>query len=193
MPLETLPPFAAWRDRDARDGFEVVFLHTGADGRRIEGHTAAVEDGQPWAVEYSIAVDAGWATRSAHVIGRSTAGRRELRLERDGEGAWLIDGAAAPQLAGCLDVDLEASSFTNALPVHRLRLGVGREADAPAAYVRALDLAVERLEQRYVRLGDEGEHERYAYSAPRFDYAGELVYDAHGLLLDYPGLAERVA
>lgn len=192
MPFETLPPFAAWRHRDARAGFEVVFLRPGPEGHLLEGHTAAVEDGQPWAVRYSIVIDASWATRSAHVIGLSGSGHQEVRLESDGAGAWLVNGASAPQLAGCVDVDLESSSFTNALPVHRLRLAVAQEADAPAAYVRALDLAVERLEQRYLRMDDQSTQERYLYSAPHFDYAGELVYDAHGLLLDYPGIAERV-
>jgi uncharacterized protein len=36
-------------------------------------------------------------------------------------------------------------------PARRLELAVGRHADAPAAYVRAEDLRVERLEQRYLR------------------------------------------
>lgn len=35
------PQFAAWRHRDARDGFEVVFLHADDDGYRLDGHTAA--------------------------------------------------------------------------------------------------------------------------------------------------------
>jgi len=137
MPSETLPPFAAWRHRDARAGFEVVFLGPGPEGHHLEGHTAAVEDGQPWAVRYSIVIDASWTTRRAHVIGQSGSGHHEVSLESDGAGAWLINGASAPQLAGCLDVDLESSSLTNALPVHRLRLAVAQEADAPAAYVRA--------------------------------------------------------
>lgn len=193
MTSQELPPFAAWRHRDGRDGFEVVFLHTTTDRHRVEGHTTAIEGGQAWAVHYSIVVDGDWATQTAHVVARSSLGRRELRLEADGNGAWLVDDHPAPQLAGCLDVDLESSAFTNALPVHRLRLRDGQRADAPAVYVRALDLVVERLEQSYLRTGSEGENERYDYSAPRFDYSGQLVYDSFGLLLDYPGIAERVA
>jgi hypothetical protein len=104
-----------------------------------------------------------------------------------------VNGTPASDLRGCIDVDLESSSFTNALPVHRLGLEVGQAADAPAVYVRALDLAVERLEQRYVRIEDERLFERYDYSAPRFGYAGQLAYDSAGLILEYPGIAERVA
>jgi hypothetical protein len=186
-------PAAAWRHHDARDGFEVVFVRTEPQGLGLEGQTAAVEAGEAWTVSYSILVDASWTTQRVHVAGRSAAGRRELTLERDRAGAWLIDGGAAPQLEGCLDVDLESSAVTNALPVHRLGLSIGESAEAPAAYVRASDLAVERLEQSYVRMEDDAGRQRYAYAAPRFGYSGELVYDAYGLVFDYPGLATRAA
>ena len=60
---------------------------------------------------------------------------------------------------------------------------------AIAAYVRALDLSVERLEQHYVRLGAD----RYHYASPAFGFECELAYDDAGLVLDYPGIAVRVA
>ena len=183
---------AAWRHLDARDGFEVVFLHREPDGYRVEGHSTAVEEAEVWGVRYDITLDANWTTRSAHVVVRSALGSGEVRLECDAAGEWHVDGKPAPALAGCLDVDLEASAFTNAFPVHRLALGVGEKAEAPAAYVRASDLRVERLEQSYARLPDEGERSRYDYAAPRFDSRLELVYDEFGLVLDYPGLAVRV-
>jgi uncharacterized protein len=183
--LADLPPFAAWRQRDALDGFEVVF--PGAE--RIEGHATAVEAGEAWAVRYAIALDSRWRTRSAQVAARSTKGAHALTLEADGAGRWRIDGAPAPHLDGCLDVDLEASALTNAFPVRRLALAVGEAADAPAAYVRALNLRVERLEQHYVRVGER----EYDYTAPAFDFAARLVYDEFGLVLEYPGIAERAA
>ena len=193
MPFANVPPLAAWRHRDARDGFEVVFLRPDAGGLRLEGDTAAVEDGEAWSVRYSIVVDATWKTRRAHVVGWSAAGRGEVALATDGAGSWLVDGAPAPQLDGCLDVDLESSSFTNALPVHRLGLEIGAAADAPAAYVRASDLTVERLEQGYLRLEDDGGRQRYDYTSPRFSFRCELSYDESGLVVDYPGIAGRVA
>jgi uncharacterized protein len=122
----------------------------------------------------------------------AAAGGWELRLEANGEGGWQVDGEPAPDLDGCLDVDLEASVFTNALPVHRLRLAVGASADAPAAYVRVPEPQIERLEQRYERLTDDGERSRYDYAAPAFAFGDVLVYDASGLILDYPGIAVRV-
>ena len=193
MPFATPPPYAAWQHRDARDGFEVVFLRERDGGYRVEGHTTAVEDGEVFTVEYLIDVDANWRTRRAAVAGHSSEGRYDLTVEGDGEGSWQIDGAAAPALDGCFDLDLESSSFTNALPVHRLGLEVGQGADAPAAYVRAVDLSVERLEQRYVRTSDDGHSQRFDYASPAFGFECTLVYDGYGLVTDYPGIARRIA
>jgi len=83
--------------------------------------------------------------------------------------------------------------MTNALTVHRLGLPVDGRAPVPAAYVRALDLTVERLEQTYVRLTDDGSNQRYDYAAPAFDFASRLVYDEAGLILVYPTIAVRAA
>jgi uncharacterized protein len=188
-----LPETAAWRLVDAHEGFEVLFPRRDRAGYRFDGHSVGVEEGKLWSVRYTLDLDAGWTARSAHMVGRSHSGAHETRLEGDGSGAWRVNGEPAPELDGCSDIDLEGSAFTNALPVHRLGLGVGQGVDAPAAYVRALDLSVERLEQRYARLEDEGGHARYDYESPAFDFRCVLVYDEDGLVLDYPGIAARVA
>ena len=81
--------------------------------------------------------------------------------------------------------------MTNALPVHRMSLPVTARAAAPAAYVRAVGLAVERLEQTYARTPGEATRQCYDYTAPAFDFGCRLVYDESGLVLDYPGIAVR--
>lgn len=190
--MSDLPAAAACRHVDVREGFEVLFLRRENDGYRFEGHSTGVEDGEAWGLRYDLVLDAAWTTRSAQVVGRSRSGAHEVRLEADGAGGWTIDGVPAPGLAGCLDVDLEASAFTNTLPVKRLRLGVGERAEAPAAYVCAVDLRVERLEQSYARVDDDGAGSRYDYEAPELEFACRIVYDRFGLVLDYPGIAVRV-
>jgi hypothetical protein len=50
-------------------------------------------------------------------------------------------------------------------------------ADAPAAYVRALGFDVERMDQSYVQIEDDGTRQQFDYTAPVFDYEGRLVYD----------------
>lgn len=187
------PSGVAWRHQNARSGFETVFFEPRDGGWRIAGCTSAVEGDEPWYVEYTLDVDGTWTTRTARVDGRSSAGTSSTLLESDGVGRWRVDGRDAPHLDGCLDVDLEASAFTNAFPVRRLELEVGESAAAPAAWVRAVDLRVERLEQAYARLPDDGDRLRYDYAAPDLGFRCVLVYDESGLVLDYPGLAVRRA
>jgi hypothetical protein len=186
-----LPAFAAWRHLGSQAGFEVVFLRPLPDGLHLDGHAAAIEAGEAFAVRFAIELDARGRTRSARVSGQSSLGSHAVALTSDGEGAWLVDDTPAPRLDGCLDVDLEFSALTNAFPVRRLGLEPGDAADAPAAYVRALDLRVERLEQRYLRVDDGTGSQRFDYTAPAFDVRCEIVYDAAGLVLDYPEIAVR--
>jgi hypothetical protein len=163
------------------------------DGWRLEGSTTGLEEGRAWAVRYAILIDARGHAREARVECRYEGGSAAVTLEGDGRGGWLVDGAPSPDLEGCLDVDLEASAFTNAFPVRRLALGVGERAEAPAAWVRAPDLGVERLEQTYERVPDEAGRMRFRYAAPDLGFAATLSFDADGLVLDYPGIAARVA
>jgi uncharacterized protein len=193
MAFSAPPVAAAWRHHDARLGFEVAYFQPVGRGYCINGCTTAVEDGQSWVVSYTIKLDETWTTHSARITGRSASGLREVWLETDGMGRWRVDGEVAPHLDGCLDVDLESSAMTNALPVHRMGLCVGDRVAAPAAYVQALDLSVERLGQHYMRTADDGRYQCYDYAAPAFDFAGRLVYDESGLVLDYPGIAVRAA
>jgi hypothetical protein len=193
MTFSALPAAAAWRHHQARLGFEVAYFQLAGRACQVNGCTTAVEDGQTWVVSYAITLDETWATRSARITGRSASGARQVRLEADGRGHWQVDGQAAAYLDGCLDVDLESSAMTNTLPVHRLGLRAGDRAAAPAAYVRAADLRVERLGQDYQRAADEGHQHRYDYSAPVFGFSCRLAYDESGLVLDYPGIAVRAA
>jgi uncharacterized protein len=191
MVFASLPATSAWRHRDARDGFEVAYFRVRDRGYRIEGITTAIEDGVTWAVEYSVDLDETGATRSARISGRSAAGSSLALLQADGAGRWLVGGVPAPHLDGCLDVDLESSAMTNALPVRRMGLAPGAGAAAPAAYVRAVGLAVERLEQTYLRAPDEAAGQSYDYAAPVFGFACRIAYDESGLALSYPGIAVR--
>lgn len=195
MAYPPLPRAAAWHHLQARAGFEVVTVEDHGSERGglvMTGTTTAVEDGQPWVVSYRLVIDEAWRTREAVIRGRSVGGERSTHLLADGEGRWRIDGVPAEHLTGCLDVDLESSAVTNTLPVHRLGLPVGQSASVPAAYVRALDLRVERLDQTYQRLPDVDDGQRYAYQAPFFDFACDLTYGSDLLVEDYPGLARRV-
>jgi uncharacterized protein len=183
-----LPRQAAWRFVGAVDGFEVVHFGREPGGGRWRGQTTALEDGRTYAVRWELELDERWHTRSVRVTNDTVDGSRAVVLTSDGAGEWTVDGRPAPHLAGLVDVDLEASACTNALPVRRLSLPVGVLVEAPAVYVHALDLAVTRLDQTYRR----SDEESFDYISRHGTFRAVLRYDSDGLVHDYPGIARRV-
>ena len=153
--------------------------------------TAAIERGHTWVVDYEISLNPSMGhPRCRHQqpyrVGDPLYDSRSQR-PRPVESRRQSRSSTGR----CLDVALEASAFTNALPVHRLQLAAGDRSDAPAAYVGALDVTVERLEQTYVHTGDDGTRLHFEHTTPMFGFACELIYDMSGLLLAYPGIATR--
>ena len=193
MRLTTPPVGASWNHTGLRTGFEVAFFDEQIAGHRLTGHTTALEASAPWSVGYDVTVDQSWGTVAVRAFNLCVAGRGELTLTRDSGGRWTANGELRPELDGCLDIDFESSAVTNTLPVHRLDFIEGVGVDVPAAFVRADDLRVERLEQRYTLIEAGPELILFHYESSTFEFACDLRYDSSGLVLDYPGIAVREA
>ncbi|KJC65578.1 putative glycolipid-binding domain-containing protein [Agreia bicolorata] len=191
MRLTTPPAGASWTHTGVRAGFEVAFFEDLGTGHRLTGHTTARESSALWSVGYDVAVDHSWKTVAVHASSLTTAGECELALTRDFEGIWTVNGELRPELDGCFDVDFESSAVTNTLPLHRLDFIEGVGVDVPAAFVRADDLRVERLEQRYTLLEAGPEQIQFHYESSTFEFSCDLRYDRAGLVVDYPGIAIR--
>ncbi len=185
-----LPPSALFRHTSVREGFESVLFRPEGERFRLEGGTAAVEDGVPLSVQYRVAVDDAWRTAYVEAAGISPSGHHTVAVEtRDGR--WWVDGELRPDLDGCVDIDFESSVVTNTLAVHRIDLTPGTSAEVPAAFVRADDLRVERMEQTYRCLENGPDRTTFDYSSTTFDFSCRLVFDSSGLVVDYPGIGSR--
>lgn len=79
----------------------------------------------------------------------------------------------------CRDVDLGISPSTNTLPIRRLRLGVGQEANLRVAWVRFPQLEVDAGVQRYKHIAKN----RWRYSSEGF--TADLSVDDDGLVVTY--------
>jgi uncharacterized protein len=104
-------------------------------------------------------------------------------MARPGE-RWKLKGMDQPEVAGCTDVDLNSTPATNLIAIHCLALGVGRESDAPAAWLHFPECTLERLEQWYHRVTPNA----YDYQASRVGYSGLLQVSDFGFVTPYPGL-----
>jgi hypothetical protein len=106
----------------------------------------------------------------------------------DASGVWRSSGEELPTLGQCSDIDLAVTPATNTLPIRRLNLGVGRNQEVTAAWLKFPDLTLEILPQRYTRL----DPQRYRYQSGA-GFSAELLVDDLGLVTVYPGGWERAA
>jgi len=171
-----------WRRDDG--GVEHVVVVEAADGGvEVDGVAVwAAEDGGVHRVRYRLGCDASWCARSVDV--EAPEDGTSVSLRADGRGTW----SGRPDLDGCVDVDLWAIAFTNTLPVRRLGLRTGEAALIDVAYVRLPSMAVERMQQRYTRVSDDV----YRYESVRSGFTADLLVDAAGLVVEYPGLVRRM-
>ena len=171
-----------WQASDG--GSEVCVLERAGRGRRLRGTVLTHEAKQPIELRYAVTVDSAWATTDVEVlVAFAGADLREVA-----ELGTLWSGSERPsEYRDCVDVDLSFTPATNTLPIRRLALDVGEEAEIHVVWLVWPELDVRPVRQRYARLGKN----RYRYTQD--DFQAELVVDDEGLVLDYEGLWRAVA
>ena len=184
-PLPRVVRWSAWSGAD--DGLEHLELRS--EGGRIvaTGVVVGSTERGAFGLSYRLVLDDRWRVLKSDL---ATASGRFLALSADGAGTWRDErGGLLPELSGAVDIDIEATPFTNTLPIRRLGLAEGDSAAIRVAYVSLPELAVTSGEQHYIRLAAQ----RYRFESLDSDFTAELPVDAHGLVLDYPGLFRRLA
>jgi uncharacterized protein len=167
-------------------GMEHVVVSADEAGHRAEGQLIMAEDDLV-TVRYSLACGPRWRFRTVTVSVTGAAGRRVLTLARDENGGWLADGQARPDLEPCDDIDINCTPLTNTLPIRRIDWSAGKARDIDVAYVSVPELDVRKARQRYTSLDGET-----AFRYESGSFRADLSVDADGLVLDYPGIWQRL-
>lgn len=183
----TLPDHVRWRPIQGT-GLEHLTLHQTDDTILGDSVVIGESDAHKFGLAYRLTLDRSWHLREAVI---ALAGQdRTLILRSDGAGTWRDgDDALLPDLAGCIDIDLAATPFTNTLPIRRLTLPLGEAKEIRVVYIPVPDLRPIAVAQRYTR----NAVDRYFYEGLSSNFSAELQVDGNGLVIDYPGLFERLA
>ena len=175
-----------WRRVDVPGHEAARLVAREGGGWRLLGTAVFADEGRICSLDYRIACDERWRTVSARVSGWVGGEEVEIEIAAGRDGRWTMNGEDVPGVAGCTDVDLNFSPSTNLLPIRRLELAVGEEAPAAAAWLRFPSLRLERLDQRYRRLGER----RYRYESADGAFHREIEVNEAGMVTRYPGLWE---
>ncbi|RUT34643.1 transcriptional regulator [Arsenicitalea aurantiaca] len=173
-----------WRPL-ASGGLEHLRLSDWGHVIKARGNLIGEDAGRQFALSYEINLTPDWTFETAVI---QTDSGVMLILSRDRDGAWYQSSTGLPELAGCVDIDLSGSPFTNTLPVRRISDWViGEPRRLEMAYIDLPDLGVRRDVQIYTRLSDT----LFRYESGDGDFAAEIAFDPDGLVLDYPPLFTR--
>jgi hypothetical protein len=173
-----------WRRLD-RPGHEAVRIERSGELWLVTG-TSVFDGDRPCSLSYVVVCDSAWRTLSASVSG--FIGHEIVKVDiLVVGGRWQLNGKDCPQVAGCIDVDLNFSPSTNTLPVRRLNLEVGKSASVRAAWLRFPTLTLEPLDQTYTRAADK----TYRYVSGGGSFTADLLVNPSGLVLEYPGFFTR--
>lgn len=174
-----------WRSENGL-GLEHLAFNQDAGGVAANGTVIGERQGQPYGMRYHVRCAMDWTVREVAI---DIVGGGKLRLEADGRGEWRdADGSIRSDLAGCIDVDISATPFTNTLPIRRLGLAVGERRPIRVAYIAIPPLEVATVDQAYTCLKP---GERYRYEGIFRNFQAELDVDEDGLVHDYPSLFKR--
>ena len=161
-----------------------------------DGLVLLYRDGLALRCHYRLTADAHWRARALDLVvqlGGPEPREAALALAGDGKGRWRVDGAHAPALDGCLDLDIQVTPFTNTLPIRRLDLAAGEIADLRAVYVPLPDLTPVPAEQSYACLRPLGlSGGLYRYESRASGFSADLPVDSGGFVVDYPDSFRRI-
>ncbi|HEY2640396.1 MAG TPA: putative glycolipid-binding domain-containing protein [Streptosporangiaceae bacterium] len=172
-------------------GMEHVVVAGDATGFRADGHVVMADEGLA-SITYHLQCTTGWRVACLDIEVTSAASTASSQLTSVGDGRWLVDGVPAPELDGCVDVDINCTPLTNTLPIRRLSWSTGAVHDIEVVYVPVPSLAFHRARQRYTLLArDEAAgDDLFRYESGSF--RADLQVDGDGFVVDYPGLWRRV-
>ncbi len=172
-----------WRRLD-HPGHESALIFSDNDSWHLNGTAVFLYDGLPCRLDYRIVCDSQWHSRSAYVAGWVGNDLIERKLVITPDQRWLMNDKNSPQVAGCVDVDLNFSPSTNTLPIRRLGLSVGEAEEVRAAWLRFPSFELEPLTQIYRRL----DKNTYRYESAGGKFVRDLTVDDKGFVTNYPEL-----
>ncbi len=175
----------SWRRLDV-PGHDACRYVPGNNGWTLRGSAVFLEGEQVCRFHYEVVAGLDFRTREATVSGAMGETEVHLRIEAAGGRGWTVNGVAQTHVTDCVDLDLGFTPATNFLPIRRLALHIGQEAQAPAAWLALPRCGLEVLGQRYRRISAT----IYEYESPSTGYHDRLVCSAEGVIVSYPGLFE---
>lgn len=175
--------YIIWQRLD-EPGMDLCRIMRGDDAWHLRGVATGLHGGMPLHLDYHVACDPDWMTRTVCLLGWADGRRIDLIIRRVDDGAWTCNGQPVPAVSGASDIDLGFTPATNTVAVRRSCLAPGASVESIAAWLDEADWSLKPLRQIYRRVTND----RFEYASPANGFNATLLLDEAGLVCDYPDL-----
>ncbi|WP_257668530.1 putative glycolipid-binding domain-containing protein [Parapedobacter tibetensis] len=165
----------------------VSIEHTGS-GHTINGIIIGEVQGMAMNIHYKLHATDDWTTQSVAItVDAETS--FSLAFQKDQHGGWSDGNGNKPlDLAGCIDVDISMTPFTNTLTINRSQLDEGASEETNVVYIDVLKQTCRSVGQRYTRVGQAS----YKYENLESEFMSVVETDEDGIVINYPGIWRRI-
>ena len=168
---------------------ENCILSVSDTGTEVKSVIIGGSENKIYRVEYLIKTNKNWETIFFEIKSYLNDKIDCLSFQSDGKGNWTTNGNPIAQFNGCIDLDISLTPFTNTLPINRLKLSENKKHLINVLYIDVLEQQAKPVQQNYTKLSEA----EYKYENVPNDFETEITVDKLGLVINYPGLFERIA
>ena len=160
-----------------------------ADGVLVKSTILGCYEEKIYRVEYVIKANKLWETIYFEINSWHDNKTQLLKFNGDGKGNWTSNGECEDKFAGCIDVDIPLTPFTNTLPIKRLNLSKDQSQEIKVIYCDVLAGSIKPVSQKYTCIA----YTLYHYENVPNDFDATIRVDNFGFVVDYPYLFVRKA
>lgn len=166
---------------------EICQVKTLKDTIEVSSSIKGDHEGRFFYIQYHIVVNQAWQAMELAISINMNNQADDFLFRSNGKGEWQFNGKSAPELEGCIDVDISFTPFTNTLPIRRLNMRPGDTREIKVLYVNVTEKKISPLKQQYGCISAGSYHYR---DVPN-DFEAVISIDEDGYVTDYPGLFKR--
>jgi uncharacterized protein len=163
---------------------EYAVLVTSSGSHLISSSIVGIYKGKKYRVDYIIKTNSRWQVKYLELQSMVNNKSRKYLLASDSRAQWTLDGEKTQRFAGCTEVDISLTPFTNSLPVNRLKMRKKESQIIDVVFVDVLEGKIKRVKQQYTKLSDRS----YKFQNVPNDFEAILTTDRTGFVRNYPGL-----
>lgn len=172
----------------AFQSLEYFSLKENDKGSIVESRIIGYYESKMYTVDYQLIIDINWNIQEFIIKSEVNTVKNELTGRKLQDG-WEINNVINPDFKEIPFIDISLTPFTNTLPINNLTLAENDAQKIQVIYIDVLNNLIKPVTQQYTRIAPH----TYHYDNLQTDFEADILVDDNGLVVNYPGLFEKIA